>query len=201
MSGITGWTALSDRVLAGIVHSLNNRIAALEATLLTFEPGDSPDDLVHALTKESDRLKECVATLRTVVGEPNAAAEPCTIADLFAQAAVLARYHPELRDLTFTLDDRGASPVRLRARRAAHALLVLLASARRSDDRSAVVVAEGNDEWTNVSVPAPQDIGSAVTSARELVEPDGGTVALEHERIVIRLPTLATVRKWDREKK
>lgn len=196
----SAWLGMSDRLIAGMVHALNNRITALDATVVTWEPGDDAAELVASLRSELERLKSTVSLLRLVGGEPNAASEAVDVRELVDSAVLLVSHHPAHRHVSaVTTVAESAMPVRLRARRAIHALAVLIDVAQIEGGVIAVDIS-GDAEHTTVRVPAGSEEGieTAVAAAHAIIASEFGSATREQDHLALALPTLAAVRKRER---
>lgn len=198
------WNGVSSDLVSGLVHALNNRIAALDGILGMLEDGETVD-AQSQVQAESERMRTLTTNARRIAAESRAQAEACTVKDLFAATIALATLHPALSGLQ--LDVRGAEAmpaIRLRQRRAEHALLLAVLAAR--DGRKGPLVATCSATTdTQVEImlrslePGNDESASATTeslcaAADAIVHDDGGEVELQVRAVrtvSIRLPGLS----------
>lgn len=208
------WLRLSDAVVAGIHHTLNNRVAALRAVAQVLEMEVPPGHpLQRSLGVEMERLQETVRVLSLVPRHRTAPAEPVQVADLLRDAHCLYREHHDLRDVPFAVEGaEDVLPVWGEPSALTHALLVLLGvvgrraagqagagiRARCTGDRSFVRVEVGLDGGGAAGGPGEaaalagvEPGAAAVLLGRwggEVEEGEGGAVAAV-------LPTLLEARR------
>lgn len=201
------WEDVSSALIRGLVHALNNRIASIEGIASTMEDDDdvTASARIHG---EGARLRILTETARHIGVESTAAAEAFTLPDLLAAAMQLASLHPDLRDLR--VDARGAESMpalRLRQRRAEHALLLgLLAASRGGGDQLVALCTETSDERVEILL-RPLKRGSEETDAHAaeslcaaadaMLHGDGGEAELQARAVrsvAFTLPTLKSAR-------
>ena len=209
------WEDVSGAIVRGLVHALNNRIATIEGVAATLEDDDN-DTISRHLRSEGERLRTLTETTRHIAVERSAGAETCTFPDVLSAAMQLASLHPDLRDLHVDVrGDDGLPALRLRLRRAQHAMLLgLLAAARDGgggDDLIALCT-ETPDERVEIllrplkkrgGTDAEPELTEALCAAADaMLHSDGGEVELQARSVrsvVIRLPSLAFAKRKERE--
>src|SRR5947209_18315760 len=94
---VTGdWTTLSDELLQGLVHALNNRVAALSAFVELARLGDEEAAPMAVLPTEIAQLQRVTALIGLLPqrgSEPEALELPLVLDD----ALRLHEHHPKLR--------------------------------------------------------------------------------------------------------
>lgn len=209
------WEDVSGALVRGLVHALNNRIATIEGVAATLEDDDNETISGH-LRSEGERLRTLTETARHLAVERSAGAETCTLADVLSAAMQLASMHPDLRDLS--VDLRGAEnmpALRLRLRRAQHAMLLGLLAASRDGGGGDALVAlctETPDERAEIllrplkkrgGTDAEPEVTEALCAAADaMLHGDGGEVELQARSVrsvAVRLPSLAFAKRKERE--
>lgn len=217
-----GWPAVSDELILGVHHALNNRVGALAAVAQVLEGEIEPDDpLRAALLDEVERLQETVRSLSWLPRNRAAgAAEPVQLSDVLPPVLRLYGYHHGVRDVACRLE---AAPDLLPAwanpQQLAQTLLVLLIAAgqeARERGQEIRLRCSGDAEWLTLAVeiiepvePLPWGYGEAGSGGtvdaegiRGWVEGMGGRLETgaeaegAHSRIW--LPTLLAVRRRER---
>ncbi len=215
------WLELSDDLLAGVGHALNNRVAALSAVSQVIA-STTEGPLTDVLSAESSRLQRAVHLLRLLVRRWAAEPEPIQLTDVLADAAELLGHHPDLRSAAIRVEADPLLPPILSERSSLlHAFCIILApaaqAAEHAGEGAVSVRCSGNAREVRVEIPfhAPRDQAAreenehppaAVdpTSARGLLERAGGELSVREEGgeiagLEVRLPTLAEARRRERE--
>ncbi|HEV7994519.1 MAG TPA: hypothetical protein VGP25_22040 [Gemmatimonadaceae bacterium] len=194
------WSTLSDELLQGLVHALNNRVAALSAfvELARFEDEDA-DPLV-VLPEEIEQLHRVnglFALLPSRGSEPEALELPLVLDD----ALRLHAHHPRLRGESCVVVHEG-TPLPVRAPRWAlfRALLMLVHAARRSSDTvqgrgGSPLRVVGDASFVSVHVGSTAEPSAYL---RSLAERCGGSCAREGDELVLRLPSILELRRRER---
>ena len=98
------WRTISEDLLKGLVHALNNRVAALSAFVELAKLGDEEEDPLTVLPLEIAQLHQ-VNTLFGLLPQRSAEPEPLELRAVFDDALRLHEHHPQFRgepvDLTF----------------------------------------------------------------------------------------------------
>lgn len=215
---LSAWLRLSDELITGLHHALNNRLAALSAVAQVLE-AEMPEShpLRGALGRESERLRATVALLSLLPREQSPGPEPVQVDDALGRALELYQVHHDLRDLPCTLHVApNTLPLWAEPERLTHALLMLMTAAAhqvRHDAQGEVrVTCVGTLSEVTIRVEAhgageEQDaavVGGYHAGAEALLAEVGGSVALEEGSprgrcFRVDLPTLPEVRRRERE--
>ena len=194
------WATLSDELLQGLVHALNNRVAALSAFIELSRYEDEETDPLVVLPAEIEQLHRVnglFSLLPARGSEPEALELPLVLDD----ALRMHEHHPRLRGERCQVVREGM-PLPVRAPRWAlfRVLLLLIHAAKRSAD---TVQGRGGSplrvvgDATYVSVHA-MTLAEASDSLKSLAQRCGGTCAREGEELVFRLPSILEVRRRER---
>ena len=195
------WSTISEELLQGLVHALNNRVAALSAFVELAKLGDDEGDPVKALPAEIAQLHR-VNTLFGMLPERKAEPEALELSVVLDDALRLHEHHPRLRGVPVAAAFEGMAAV-VRAPRWAlvRALVMLVDSARRSAEsvqsRGAVTLRVRGDDRT-VSVRAP----AAVEPSPDLVALAArcsGSMMREDGELVLSMPSVRELRRRERE--
>lgn len=195
--GTDEWRTISDELLQGLVHALNNRVAALSAFVELAKLGDDEGDPLTALPEEIAQLHR-VNALFGLLPERKSEAEALELRDVLRDAIHLHEHHPRLRSQQVEVKLEGA-PAAVRAPRWAlvRALVMLVHAGKRAAEqtggggRFVVRVLADDDE---VSVRVGTD---AVPSADlvALAERCDGSVTTTRDELTLRLPSLRELRR------
>ena len=124
------WRTVSESLLGGLHHALNNRVAALSAiaqVLGSGMPDSSP--LVASLASEVDRLENTVALLSFLRRSRSRAPEPVQVPELVIGLTPLLAQHNDLKEIVFVGDpDPGVLPVWAERDLLTQIMLALMAS-------------------------------------------------------------------------
>jgi hypothetical protein len=193
------WSKLSDELLQGLVHALNNRVAALSAFVELARLGDDEADALSVLTTEIGhlhRVNGLFALLPERGSEPEALELPLVLED----ALLLHEHHPRLRSERCVVFHEG-TPLPVRAPRWAllRALAMLVDAAKRfaadgGHGASAIRVA-GDSSVVSVYAESQAEPSSSLVS---LAERCGGSCAREGDELVLRLPSILELRRRER---
>lgn len=192
--GASEWLALSDDLLAGLVHALNNRITALSVCAELAGMGDEEMLKEGLLLAEVVRLQRVAAQfgMMSARGQP----EALEVAPVMDDALAIHALHPRMRAVECELAREGeAQPVRTPRWALLRALLVLVDGAKsgaqhagRSEARIRLVYDEAS-----VRVVAPSSGGDGAY-AREMATLCGGTLGRQGDQLVLTLPSLRELR-------
>jgi hypothetical protein len=212
------WLSVSDDLIRGLTHALNNRFAAIASLArLVSDDGTGASPLLAALSKEIDTLERSLRLLRWLPSNPKESAEPVRLRDLMPEILELHRLSGVALDLEFDVRSDGDTPALwVEPVRLAHALLLLLNVASRLALANQTPVVQirvsGDDEVVSVvlgaSLAARADRGVPActplevqlvrlllgSAGGELVEGDA-VANLGSGQITLRLPTLLAIRK------
>jgi hypothetical protein len=189
---------LSDDLLAGLVHALNNRVTALSVCAELAGLGDDQMLTDGLLLAEVARLQRASALvgLLPARGHP----EALEIAPVLDDAIAIHAHHPRMRSVECSVEVVGPmQPVRAPRWALLRALLIIVDAAKgmaqdaqrgrtsvrlSSDERSVGVRASGRE--------------SEGAYASEMATLCGGTITREGEELVLSLPTLTELRRRER---
>jgi hypothetical protein len=198
---IDDWRTISDELLQGLVHALNNRVAALSAFVELAKLGDEEGDPLTVLPTEIAQLHR-VNALFALLPERKAEAEALELRAVIDDAILLHQHHPRLRGEQVTVTFEGAPGV-VRAPRWAllRALVILVDAAKRPGEparsrREAALRVVGDDAAVSVHVP------TALLPSADLValtERCMGHVTRTADEIVLTLPSLRELRRREHE--
>jgi hypothetical protein len=194
------WTTLSDELLQGLVHALNNRVAALSAFVELARLGDeeaAPMVVLPAEIAQLQRVNALIGLLPQRSSEPEALELPLVLDD----ALRLHEHHPRLRSERCGVVREG-TPLPVRAPRWAllRALVMLVHAAKRvggseQGHGSALVRVLGDQTFVSVHVPTPAEPSPSLLA---LAERCGGTCSREGDELVLRLPSILELRRRER---
>jgi C4-dicarboxylate-specific signal transduction histidine kinase len=197
---IGDWATLSDELLQGLVHALNNRVAALSAFVELARFGDeeaNPMIVLPAEIVQLHRVNSLFALLPERGSEPEALELPLVLDD----ALRLHEYHPRLRSDRAVVVHEG-TPLPVRAPRWAllRVLVMLVHAAKRSaesaqDRGGATIRVVGDSVTVSVHVttrgePSPY----LLSTARRC----GGWCGREGDEVVLRMPSILELRRQER---
>lgn len=205
VEGSGGWKWVSDQVVAGICHDLNDRLSTLSGLLELAELDGAVDpELGGPLRSELGRVEELVRLLRVLPGGRAEGAEPVRITELLGVASSLLRRHRGLEDVKVEVVTEVDVVVRASWGSLNRVLLLLLAGAARCARRcrsTRVTVRVGGDgaraligvvpvvaEGETVAV---DELREVCRSVDEGVEGVGGALEVAGAGVVLRLPLWA----------
>lgn len=193
------WAELSDALLAGLVHMLNNRVTALSVCAELAAMGDAEMINGGVLTNEMQRLQHASALLGLLPSRPHQP-EALELRAVLDDALALHAHHPRTRLVTCDVSAEDTmQPVRVPRWALLRLLLVLVDAAKEAaaaSARSAVVRLSSDERSARVHVLAPGNGGPCAGSMASLC---GGELAREGDDLVLSLPTLALLRQRERE--
>lgn len=195
--GAAGWSELSEGLISGVHHALNNRMAAIRAVGQVLDadlPAHHP--LGGALTAELDRLEQTARTLR-LLGVVAGERVPVQIGDVLRDATTLFEAHHDLRDTALEIGSAESSlPVLVDPDGILRGLLIILSQAASGND-SVEVGVEGNEATVSLLVQAasfnPDE--AALAEAERLLGAAGGEVKLDVAGVRVEMLTLPEARR------
>lgn len=192
------WAELSDALLAGLVHMLNNRVTALSVCAELAALGDDEMIAGGVLTSEMQRLQQASALLGLLPSRPYPP-EALELRPLLDDAIALHSHHPRTRLVPCEVAVEGAmQPVRAPRWALLRLMLVLVdaAKAAASDEGRAAGIRLSSDErHVRVHVLASGDGGPYGTAMATLC---GGELARQTNGLVLTLPRLRSLREQER---
>jgi hypothetical protein len=195
------WHTISEELLQGLVHALNNRVAALSAFVELARLGDEEGDPVTALPSEIAQLHR-VSALFGMLPERKSEPEALELRVVLDDAIHLHEHHPRLRGEQVDVTFEGA-PAVVRAPRWAlvRVLVMLVHDARRaaqSGPRPSVARLRIRADDTIVAL----HVRTAAEPSSDLValaERSGGWIARVQDDLVLTMPSLRELRRRERE--
>jgi hypothetical protein len=195
------WCTISEELLQGLVHALNNRVAALSAFVELARLGDEEGNPVTALPAEISQLHR-VNSLFGMLPERRAEAEALELRVVLEDALLLHEHHPRLRGEQVAVSFEGA-PAVVRAPRwvLVRTLVMLVHAAKRAAESSqaragASLRVRGDDSTISVHVATTVEPSTDLTAFAERCN---GSVAREQGALVLRMPSVRELRRRERE--
>lgn len=189
---------MSDELLAGLVHALNNRITALSVCLELAGLGDVDMLAGGVLHTEAARLQRAAALvgLLPARGLP----EALEIGPVLGDAIAIHAHHPRARDVECVTETLGTlQPIRVPRWALLRALLLMVdaakASASRGERRTVTIGLASDERTVRVHAPAVEHGG---VYALEMASMCGGSLSHEGGELVLTLPSLLEVRRRER---
>lgn len=194
--GATDWLTLSDELLAGLVHALNNRVTALSVCAELAALGDEQMLGQSVLLDEVGRLQRAAALVGLLPARGHA--EAMEMAPVLADAIAIHSHHPRMRAIACTVEAQaGMQPVRVPRWALLRLLLIMVDAAKRAaldTTESATVRLSSDDSAVRVRVLARE---SEAPYAVEMATLCGGVLTREGRELVLCLPSLSEVRRRD----
>ena len=196
------WRTISEELLKGLVHALNNRVAALSAFVELARLGDEEEDPLTVLPTEIEQLHRVNALFGLL---PQRAAEPesLELRAVLDDALHLLEHHPQLRGgQQVTIAFEGA-PGAVRAPRWAlvRVMVMLLHAAKREatsghEGDGAVIRVRGDKLTVSVYVRTSE---APSADLEALAARCGGEVAHANRELVLTMPSLRELRRRERD--
>ena len=207
-SAAEAWLPVSDALLAGVHHALNNRLATVGALAQLLALGDR-SGTEAVLPRELERLGATLRLIGLLHGHAGETQVPLRIPDFLPDALALAAQHRDIREVELSLEtDPGALPVLATESALLRAVLALLVSAglaaRESGARHVAVRLGGDERFVSLEAePAGDAVGGPLGGAGlgALWEAAGGEVEMTETGVIARLPTLPEARRREREER
>ena len=198
-AGAAQWAELSDALLAGLVHMLNNRVTALSVCAELATLGDAEMIQGGVLTTEMQRLQRASALLGLLLSRPHSP-EALELRPVLDDALALHAHHPRTRLVTCDVSMDGAvQPVRAPRWALLRLMLVLVDAAKDAAteaSRGVTIRLSSDERSARVHALAPGDGGPYGAAMASLC---GGELAREGDELVLSLPTLLSLRQRERE--
>jgi hypothetical protein len=194
------WRTISEELLKGLVHALNNRVAALSAFVELAKLGDEEEDPLAVLPLEIGHLHQ-VNALFGLLPQRGSEPEPLELRAVFDDALRLHEHHPRFRGEPVSLTFEGA-PSAVRAPRWAlmRAMVMLVHAAKREArserGRGAIIRVRGDDTTIAVHVPTTEPASADLDA---LVAQCGGRMACTSDELVLTMPSLRELRRRERD--
>ena len=190
------WRTISEDLLKGLVHALNNRVAALSAFVELAKLGGEEEDPLTVLPLEIAQLHR-VNALFGLLPQRGSEPEPLELRAVFDDALRLHEHHPRFRGEVVSLTYVGA-PRAVRAPRWAlmRAIVMLVHAAKREagsgHGRGASIHVHGDDTAIAVHVAASE---AAPADLEALAAQCGGRLTRTSDELVLTIPSLRELRR------
>lgn len=194
------WHTISEDLIKGLVHALNNRVAALSAFVELAKLGDDEEDPLAVLPTEIAQLHQ-VNALFGLLPQRAAESEPLELRAVLDDAVRLHEHHPRFRSEPVSLTFEGA-PGAVRAPRWAllRAIVMLVHAAKRDaaagHGRPATIRVHADDTTVAVHVRTPGPLSPDFESLAALC---GGRMACAGDELVLTMPSLRELRRRERD--
>jgi hypothetical protein len=196
--GATEWAAFSDDLLAGLVHTLNNRVTALSVCAELAGQGDEQilaDGLLQAEVARLQRASALVGLLPA-----RAPAEALEIAPVLDDAIAIHAHHPRMRAVECSVEIAGPmQPVRAPRWALLRALLIVVdaakGSAQAAQRGTAMVQLSSDERSVRVRAAGRESEGAYATEMAALCS---GAITREGEELMLCLPSLTELRRRER---
>lgn len=198
-AALSEWAEISDSLLRGIVHALNNRVTALSAFAELSGLRDTEFTAAEVLPGELSRLQLVNRHLRLLVGEDLTATgeEPASVLE---DAMSLHASHPRLPAIRRDLVREGPQmPVRVPRWALLRLFVTIVESGARAAERagagSMVLRLTGDERSVVIQVDGVTLSPYTIAMARLC----GAIEGTAHGDTLVRLPSLLELRRLDRE--
>jgi hypothetical protein len=197
---LRAWQELTDHVLRGIVHSLNNRASAIAAVLdLANDPAEAPSATISILGSELERVQELVTVVRLISATAEGS-DAFTPADAARDAQRVLAFHANMRDHAVDFDVRGVAPTRTPRWMFVRALIALGADASRAGGGHSPVrvVIEDDGDWIVARAESSGGLAEPSPFVSEIANAMGGESLPGQRGVGFRVPTLVAIRQRER---
>lgn len=198
-AGVAEWAELSDKLVRGLVHALNNRITALSSFAQLIALGDDQLTTQEVLPEELAQLSVVSEHLRALCPE-HLSGEALEVVPVLAEAVTLHRHHPTLRAIRCDVSMlTSLQPIRVPRWALQRLLLLMIDQGKRATDvagRDTLSIAVQSTEQS-LSVSMFSD-GACSAYAEELAGLCGAAIVVVGEKQVLTFPTLLEVRRRER---
>jgi len=196
--GAADWLTLSDELLAGLVHALNNRVTALSVCAELASLGDEQMLGQGVLLDEVGRLQRSAALVGLLPARGHA--EALEVAPVLADAIAIHSHHPRMRVIECTVDaPAGMQPVRVPRWALLRLLLVMVDAAKGAaldaPNGSAIVRLTSDDSAVRIRAVARECEGAYATEMATLCN---GVLTRRGTELELCLPSLSEVRRRER---
>ena len=193
------WAELSDALLAGLVHMLNNRVTALSVCAELAALGDDEMIAGGVLTSEMQRLQHASALFGLLPSRPHQP-EALELRPVLDDAIALHSHHPRTRLVPCDVDVEGAmQPVRAPRWAMLRLMLVLVDAAKAAaadGGRPAGIRLSSDERQARVHVLTAGDGGPYGAAMATLC---GGELTRQGDELLLTLPTLRSLRERERD--
>ena len=187
-----GWADLLNRILMGLCHDVNGRVASLEAARQLAEMGASgPDNLGY----EVERLTGVAARMEALVGDVEGPAAAFPLSALLATAVEL---HAHLKDVggapLAVAEEPDLPPVLVNEARGVRLLLLFVDLASRAGVESLELGGDADGAELSFAAPEADAERERAAALDRVAACDGGRVSWKADRCSLELPSLARAR-------
>jgi hypothetical protein len=198
-AGAAQWAALSDALLAGLVHMLNNRVTALSVCAELATMGDEQMLSSGVLTTEMRRMQAATALIGLLPSRPQPP-EALELRPVLESALEMYAHHPRTRLVECRVEVQDAmQPVRA-PRWALLRLMLVLVDVTKDAVADSATPARfrlwSSEREAGVRVVTPSDGGPY---GAEMTTTCGGTLTRDGDELVLTLPSLTALRQRERE--
>lgn len=179
------WPALQDELLRGMLHAVNNRIAALGA-YVDLATMDAEPLTVADIKPELTRLLE-TSTLMSKLTARSGHPEPLEVRPLLDTALAIHAHHGRVHAECVVSQPAPILPARVPRWALLRVLLLMIDSAKKSAPHSTVTL-HGDDAWISVHVPTTTT--ASIEDAAELAGLCGASFRLVADEYVLSIPVL-----------
>jgi hypothetical protein len=195
---LAAWVELSDALMRGLVHALNNRVTAVSAFLELAALGDEELTAQRVLPGELARLQQVNMLFRLLLTE-EMPAEAMELGSVLDDALVLHSHHSRLREVRCDVVREGdILPIRVPRWALLRLLLLMLECAKQqvgdTDSKTppAVLHVAGRNDVIELTVFADCEPSRY---ALEMAALCGATLEFAEGNVTARLPTLQELRR------
>jgi len=198
-NGAAQWATLSDALLAGLVHMLNNRVTALSVCAELAAMGDGEMVSGGVLMTEVRRMQAASALIGLMPSRPHPP-EALELRPVLDDALAIHAHHPRTRLVECTvLADEAMQPVRAPRWALLRLMLVLVDAAKdaaAAAATSAVFRLSSDEREVRLRIVTPSDGGAY---GDEMAAMCGSTLGRIGEELVLTMPSLRALRQRERE--
>ena len=192
------WADLSDALLAGLVHMLNNRVTALSVCAELAALGDDEMIVGGVLASEMQRLQQATALLGLLPSRPHPP-EALELRPVLDDAIALHSHHPRTRLVACDVGVEGRlQPVRAPRWALLRLMLVIVDAAKSAASdagRAAGIRLTSDDRQARVHALTPGHAGPYAAAMATLCD---GALTRQGDELVLSLPTLRSLREQER---
>ena len=193
------WAELSDALLAGLVHMLNNRVTALSVCAELAVMGDEEMIAGGVLTTEMHRLQRASALIGLLPSRPHQP-EALELRPVLEDALALHAHHPRTRLVACdVVTDDVMQPVRAPRWALLRLMLVLVDAAKEAAAESAGSAAirlTSDERSASVRISVPSDGGPYGAAMAALCS---ASLVRDGDDLVLSFPTLRLLRQRERD--
>lgn len=198
-AALADWVQLSDALLRGLIHAMNNRVTALGALAELAMAGDGEITPGKVLPEEMLRMQQVNRMFRLLLAD-DLEPEALELKPVLDDTLALHAHHPRLRAMRIEIQQRGTvMPVRAPRWALVRLLLLLVEGATvahgRRGDAAAELHVDGREDAITLRCRSDGDPAAYAVAMAGLC---GGTLRANGEDAELTLPTLLTLRRRER---